>query len=99
MIFRKHAQPPNPQPDSPLYPTPKQWCYADFLAHYGSTFKWNDAICRAAILNDCDEVPWDWKEVVPNYYQASIGLTWSNERLIAELRKTQAKLDELRFRV
>lgn len=91
MIFRK------PEPEPP--PPPKQWRYADFLAHYGSVFKWNDAICRAAILNDRDQVPWDWDEVISNYWQMSIGQTWSNERLIVELRETQDKLDELRFRL
>lgn len=93
MIFRK------PLPVTPEPPSPKQWCYADFIAHYGSTFKWDDAICRAAILNDRDQVPWEWDKVIYDYYQASIGATWSTERLIVELRKTQAKLDEMRLRL
>ncbi len=92
MIFRK------PEP-KPAEPEPQKWlCYADLVAHFGNSSKTREALCRARILNERPTIPWDWDEVLDSFYQSHDGLIWSNERIIVELRKTQAKLDELRFR-
>jgi hypothetical protein len=43
----------------------------------GDRYKAEDMLCRAALLGEKPEVPWDWDEAIANFYVPVQGLAWA----------------------
>jgi len=65
------------KPQETLEPESKCLTYQDMIDFWGSRYKCDEELAKAALLNSRPAVPWDWQEAIDNYFVATRGLAWA----------------------